>query len=207
MRRLRHQIAAVFTDRRRCRIGVLGGSFNPAHSGHSHIADMAARHLDLDEIWWLVSPQNPLKSQQNMAEFSERFASALHQASQCIHAKVMRVSAVEKSLNLTQTADVLARLRRHTACAKLIWIMGADNLAEYHRWHKPDAITRSMAVAIINRPGWRSRAINSAGASILGTRLRPRQLAKRGLPPRHWCFIDGALNHQSATDVRAGCDK
>lgn len=197
-----HQTAAVFTDRRRCRIGVLGGSFNPAHSGHSHIADMAAQHLGLDEIWWMVSLQNPLKSTQGMAKFSDRFASAQQQAASCHHAHRMRVSAIEKAFHLTRSADSLPQLRRHAPRAKFIWIMGADNLAQFYNWHRPHAIARAMAIAVINRPGWRAQAINGASRTIAGTRLKPRQLAARGFPPRHWCFVNGALNHQSASNLR-----
>lgn len=198
----RHAIAPVFSDRRRRRIGILGGSFNPAHSGHGHIADHALQQLGLDEVWWLVSPQNPLKPAQGMGQFSARLASALAQARSCHHARRMRVTRLEADLNMTQTANSLKQIRRRAPRARLVWIMGADNLAGFHRWHHPLAIARTMAMAVVNRPGSRAAALASAGARTTGLRLRPRQLAARGLPPRHWCFIDGPLNAQSSTALR-----
>ncbi|MCE2516476.1 MAG: nicotinate-nicotinamide nucleotide adenylyltransferase [Alphaproteobacteria bacterium] len=198
-----HALAPVFSDRRRRRIGILGGSFNPAHAGHSHIADLAVQHLQLDEVWWLVSPQNPLKSTRGMGRFSARFDKAVAQASSCRYSSRMRVSRLEQALNISQTALSLRQINRRAPRVTFTWIMGADNLAGFHRWHRPHVIARTMAIAVVNRPDSRARALASQGARIAGQRLRPRQLAARGLPPLNWCFIDGRLNHQSATALRA----
>ncbi|NBQ83700.1 MAG: nicotinate-nicotinamide nucleotide adenylyltransferase, partial [Alphaproteobacteria bacterium] len=148
-----HQIARVFCDQRRRRIGLFGGSFNPAHEGHALLADMAVQQLRLDELWWLVSPQNPLKSSKDMASLTDRFESALKQAHACQFAKRMRISNLENQFGLRHSVLTVKRIKRHCRKARLIWVMGADNLVHFHRWHRPDAIPRTMAMAVINRPG------------------------------------------------------
>ena len=197
-----HRSPSVFHDRRRLRIGVLGGSFNPAHRGHGHVADLAVRQLLLDELWWLVSPQNPLKGTSNMAPFEDRFAGALAQANRCRSARRMVVSRVEQRLGTPRTAETVAAIRRRAPRASLFWVMGADNLAGFHRWSRPEGIVRDMAIVVVNRPGWRAAALGSAGASIAGWRMSPRRLAKDSGGHR-WCFIQGPLNHLSATAIRS----
>ena len=199
----RHRFASVFSDHRRIRIGIFGGSFNPAHPGHGHTADLAARHLQLHELWWLVTPQNPLKKVEGMASFDDRFASALAQAGQCRSARRMVVSRLEAQMGFRQSAATVAAIRRGTPRAKLFWIMGADNLAGFHRWHRPEAIARNMAIAVVNRPGHRAAALASPGARIAGLRMPPQRLAGRS-GGRQWCFIQGPLNHHSATAIRSG---
>lgn len=198
-----HRIAPVFSDRRRRKIGILGGSFNPAHSGHSHIADEAIKHLHLDELWWLVTPQNPLKPQEGMAPFVKRMASALDQAKKSRFAKRMLVSPLEDQFKLQHSAMTLKMVSNRAPMARFVWIMGADNLAGFHLWHRPQVIAHTMAIAVINRPNKRPQALGSRGVKIAGKRLTPRQLSARGLPPKHWCFVNGELNHQSATALRA----
>lgn len=198
---LTHVFARVFHDPRPLRIGIFGGSFNPAHSGHGHIADLAVRHLRLDELWWLVSPQNPLKTETGMAPYDERFQSALTMARQCRAARQMRVSGLEASLGTNQSAHTLGMIRQRAPRAKLAWIMGADNLIGFHRWYRPESIAAISAITVINRPGCRSAALAGIGAKLAGRRLSPRRL-QQGLRPRHWCFIQGPLNHLSATAIR-----
>ena len=197
-----HQFPRVFSDHAHKAIGILGGSFNPAHDGHAHIADMAAQALGLDEIWWLVSPQNPLKSSADMASFEDRFNSALAVASHCKAASIMRISALEHRLGLTVTYKTLSQLRQRVRSAHLVWIMGGDNLLSFHHWARPEMIARSMAIAVVNRPG--SRHLRSSpGAKIAGMKRSPRQLRKLGFPPKHWCYIQGRQNNQSATKIRS----
>ena len=197
-----HRIAPVFHDRRRRRIGLLGGSFNPAHGGHGHIADLALRRLRLDEIWWLVTPQNPLKSASGMADFGKRYAHAVTIAAQCRGRQAMKVSALEYRLRCRQTAITLCAIRRRAPRCDFFWIMGADNLAEFHRWHQPQRIARTMPIVVVNRPS-KTTPLGSVGARITGQRLPPRRLAKRPAKPRQWCFIHGPLNALSATEIRA----
>ena len=199
----KHRFASVFSDRRRIRIGIFGGSFNPAHPGHGHTADLAARHLGLHELWWLVTPQNPLKKMAGMAPFDKRFASALAQAGRCRSARRMVVSGLEAGMGFRQSASTVAAIRRGTPRAKLFWIMGADNLAGFHRWNRPRAIARKMAIAVVNRPGHGPAALASPGARIAGLRIPPRRLAGRS-GGRQWCFIHGPLDHHSATAIRSG---
>lgn len=204
MRALPHQTAKVFADKRRRRIGILGGSFNPAHAGHCHIADTALKQLGLDEIWWMVSPQNPLKSPADMAPFATRFSSAMAAASGSGYAKFMRISTLEDTSGLTQTALTLHHIKSRCPKARLVWVMGADNLASFHQWHRPETIAKKMSIAVVNRPGARASGLGGRGARIAGLRLSPRRLAAAKFPARHWCFINAKLDHHSATLIRAG---
>lgn len=199
----RHQIGQVFHDRRQRRVGLFGGSFNPAHEGHGHIADLAFRQLNLDEIWWLVTPQNPLKAAAGMAPFSERFASAVRMAGQCRYRHAMKVSALEAQLGLSQTAITLSEVRRRAPRIGFFWIMGADNLAGFHRWHQPHRIAATMPIVVINRPGQQAAALGSIGARIAGKRFSPKVLSRRRPAPKQWCFIHGPINPLSATAIRA----
>ena len=204
MRALPHLTAKVFADKRRRRIGILGGSFNPAHAGHAHIADTALKQLGLDEVWWMISPQNPLKSSADMAPFAARFSSAMAAASLSSYAKFMRISKLEDASGLTQTALTLHHITSRCPNARFVWVMGADNLASFHHWHRPDLIAGKMAIAVINRPGARAPGLGGRGARIAGRRLHPRRLAAAQFPPRHWCFINAKLNYHSASRIRAG---
>ena len=196
-----HSFASVFHDRRCLRIGIFGGSFNPAHRGHGHIADLAVRHLLLDELWWLVTPQNPHKKAAGMASFDDRFASALAQAGQCRSARRMRVSRLEARLGVQHSAKTLGAIRQRAPRAKLFWVMGADNLAGFHRWFRPENISRDMAIAVVNRPGFQAAALAGPGARTAGRRMRPREMA-RSSGGRKWCFIQGPLSHHSASAIR-----
>jgi nicotinate-nucleotide adenylyltransferase len=150
-------------------IGLLGGSFNPAHGGHRRISLFARDALGLDEVWWLVSPGNPLKPQAGMAPLSARFASARAQARRA----PIRVSAIERELGTRYTVDTLAKLRRRYPAKRFVWIMGADNLAQFHRWHRWRDIARAMPIAVIARPGYDSAAIVAPAMAWLGRHRRP----------------------------------
>ena len=158
------------------RIGILGGSFNPAHGGHRAISLAAIRALGLDEVWWLVSPGNPLKDQANdMAPFAIRFASARRMAR---HAPI-RVSAIEARLGTRYTADTLRTLPRLYPRHRFIWLMGADNLAGFHRWRDWRTIARQVPIAVIARPGYDARAHASPAMSWLRRAVRPAGQAKK----------------------------
>ena len=115
------------------RIGLLGGSFNPAHGGHLHISRLALQHLDLDEVWWLVSPQNPLKQAAGMMPFAERLAQARTVASVERH---VRVSDIETNFRSAYTVDTLESLRRRFPRTRFVWLMGSDNLAQLPYWKR-----------------------------------------------------------------------
>src|SRR6185369_1428505 len=130
------------------RIGLLGGSFNPAHAGHLHISQEALKQLKLDQVWWLVSPQNPLKSTQDMAAYESRFASAKEVTK---HEKRIVVSDFEKKHDLYFTHATLSEIRKHNPSAQFVWIMGADNLARFHRWQNWRSIIDIMPMVIFDR--------------------------------------------------------
>ncbi|MFW2852877.1 nicotinate-nucleotide adenylyltransferase [Sphingomonas sp. TX0543] len=132
------------------RTGLLGGSFNPAHKGHRGISLAAIRALGLDEMWWLVSPGNPLKPAEGMAPLAARLASARKMAR---HAPV-RPTDIEARLGTRYTVDTLAALVRRYPQRRFIWVMGADNLAQFHRWRDWRRIARTVPIAVIARPGY-----------------------------------------------------
>lgn len=139
------------------KIGLLGGSFNPAHGGHRRISLFAMPALGLDEVWWLVSPGNPLKSQEGMAPLAPRFASARAQARRA----PIRVSAIERELGTRYTIDTLRELVRRWPKHQFVWLMGSDNLAQFSRWKNWRGIARIMPIAVIARPGYDRTAFAS----------------------------------------------
>ena len=145
------------------RIGLLGGSFNPAHGGHRRISLFALQALGLDEVWWLVSPGNPLKPAQGMAPLAARVASARRQARRA----PIRVTAVERELGTRFTVDSLAGLRRRWPKHRFVWLMGADNLGQFHRWRNWRGLARAMPIAVIARPGYDASAVASPAMAWL----------------------------------------
>ena len=137
------------------RIGLLGGSFNPAHAGHRHISLQAIRALGLDEVWWLVSPGNPLKEgAKDMAPFAARLASAERQSRRsCI-----RVSDFEEREGTRYTIDTVVRLKRRYPKHDFIWLLGSDTLPNFHKWRDWRGLARELPIAVIPRPGYDSAA-------------------------------------------------
>jgi len=157
------------------RVGLLGGSFNPAHSGHRAISLAAIAALGLDEVWWLVSPGNPLKDGANdMAPFAARFASARKMAA---HAPI-RVSAIETRLGTRYTVDTLAKIQLLYNRIDFIWLMGEDNLLNFHQWKGWRQIARSIPIAVIARPGYDSAAHPAPAMGWLRRFFRPAHQAK-----------------------------
>lgn len=156
------------------KIGLLGGSFNPAHGGHRAISLFAAQALGLDEVWWLVSPGNPLKPRAGMAPLPARLAHARHIARRA----PIRATAVEAQLGTRYTIDTLRALAQRYPKNRFIWLMGADNLAQFGDWRDWRGIARQMPIAVIARPGYDSSAHGSAAMSWLRRFVRsPRQSA------------------------------
>jgi nicotinate-nucleotide adenylyltransferase len=183
------------------RIGLLGGSFNPAHGGHRHIALEALRRLKLDEVWWLVSPQNPLKSSQDMSDLKQRLAQARYVAD---HPRI-RVTALEKVLGTQFTADTLEELHARLPGVGFVWLMGADNLAQLHRWDRWTRIFHTVPVAVFDRPSYSFNAV-AAKAARRFARHRLAESSARRLadePPPAWVFLHVRRDPRSATAIRA----
>lgn len=158
------------------RTGLLGGSFNPAHRGHRAISLAAIRALGLDELWWLVSPGNPLKSQaQDMAPLAVRLASARMMARRA----PIVPTAIEAGLGTPYTVDTLAALIRRYPNRRFIWIMGADNIAQFHRWRDWRRIARLVPIAVVARPGYDGLAAANPASGWLRRFVRPEAGAKR----------------------------
>jgi nicotinate-nucleotide adenylyltransferase len=195
-------------DARRGRIGLLGGSFNPAHAGHRHVAEQAIRALGLDQVWLLVSPGNPLKPQRGMAPFARRLASA-----RAIAAGDARIVAtdLEARLGTRYTADTLALLRRRFPRAEFVLLVGADNLSQLPRWRRWRDLARDTPLAVLPRPGETRRAMRGQAAQALARhRRRPAALLAAsevdgGPRPRHapWTLVPAREHPASATAIRA----
>lgn len=171
--------------------GLLGGSFNPAHGGHRAISLRAMDALGLDGLWWLVSPGNPLKPKAGMAPLAARLASAQRAARR----SRIRATAIERELGTRYTIDTLRKLVRRYPQHRFIWLMGADNLAQLHRWRDWRSIARLMPIAVIARPGyddharaaramgWLRRCVRPADQKRQWTDWRPPALVFLRFPP------------------------
>ena len=182
------------------RIGILGGSFNPAHRGHLDISLKALRQLGLDQVWWLVSPQNPLKPADGMAPFAERLAAARRMARN----PRIRVTDLEQRLGSRYTAESLKLLRRRFPETRFVWLMGADNLAQIAQWRDWQQIFHLVPIAVFARPSYCFRAL-AAKAARRFARYRLKEGAGRRLAtsePPAWLFVHGRLNPISATEIR-----
>ena len=183
------------------RIGLLGGSFNPAHEGHRDISLAALAYLDLDEVWWMVSPQNPLKPEQGMASFADRLASARAMA----HHPRIRVTDIEHRLGTRYTADTLGKLVTRFPSYRFVWLMGADNLAQIASWRDWTRIFHLVPIAVFDRPTYTVKALSSLAARRF-QRSRRREAALKTLaatPAPAWVFVHHRLNPISATQIRA----
>lgn len=188
----------------RRRIGLLGGSFNPAHQGHVHISQLAKAKLGLDEIWWLVSPQNPLKSPTATSALTHRMRMAKEITSTHRFIKIM---APEADLGTRYTLDFAKWLRLRYGNGRFVWLMGADNLSGFHFWQGWQQIAQLLPIAVIDRPGYRHKAVASKAARALEDWRWPetRALGLADAAPPAWCFLHGPLSAQSSTAIRAQC--
>ncbi|MDP1026781.1 nicotinate-nucleotide adenylyltransferase [Sphingomonas sp. KR1UV-12] len=182
--------------------GLLGGSFNPAHRGHRRITLAAIDALALDEAWWLVSPGNPLKPAAGMAPLSARLASARKMARRA----PIRATAIEARLGTRYTVDTIRALQRRYPKRRFVWIMGADNLAQFHRWRDWRGIARAIPIAVAARPGYDARALAAPAMAWLRRYRRPRAAAQRwttwSLPAL--VLLRFRPDPTSATGLRAG---
>ncbi|MEI8394867.1 MAG: nicotinate-nucleotide adenylyltransferase [Rhodospirillaceae bacterium] len=184
------------------RIGLFGGSFNPAHDGHRAMSLFALQALHLDQVWWLVSPQNPLKSTCDMAPFSERMA----RARAIVHHPRLVVSDLEVQLGTRYTARTLAELRRRYPRTRFVWLMGADNLTQMPRWCHWQRIFGLMPVAAFNRAPYSLKAVAGRAARRFARhRVDPgRAGVLATLPPPAWVFLRNPEHPASATAIRSG---
>jgi nicotinate-nucleotide adenylyltransferase len=187
------------------KVGLYGGSFNPAHDGHAHVAETAKRRLGLDRVIWLVSPQNPLKRGHETADLSERLAAARARAK----GPGMIVSGAEARLGSTYTVDTVRSLKARFPGVRFVWIMGADSLATFHRWKGWTDIMREVPVAVVSRPWISLRSRFSPAARRFAHARLPAAAAVR-LPyatTPAWAFLYGRFNFQSSTALRARARK
>jgi nicotinate-nucleotide adenylyltransferase len=184
------------------RIGLFGGSFNPAHAGHLSVSLEALHHLKLDRVWWMVSPQNPLKDPSETDDFANRLAGARRIAR---HPR-LSVCDFEQRLGTGTTAATLHALRPVLEHGHFVWVMGADSFAGLHRWNDWRDIPRALPLAVFDRPGWALKALRSPAARWLAQyRLDAYDaglLADRAAPA--WCFVPMPLRPESSTAIRAG---
>ena len=157
------------------RIGLLGGSFNPAHGGHRRISLAAMKALGLDEVWWLVSPGNPLKdSAKDMARYSDRFSSAKGMARR----SRIRVSDFERRAGTRYTVDTIRTLQERYPRNRFIWLMGGDTVAQFHQWRRWRKLAESLPIAVIRRPGYDRQAHAARAMGWLRRFVRPSSQAK-----------------------------
>lgn len=181
-------------------IGLLGGSFDPPHAGHVHITRAALKRFGLDHVWWLVSPGNPLKSN-GPAPLTNRI-----QASRALmqHPRV-RVTGIEAQLGTRYTAQTLRALQRRYPGVRFVWLMGADNLAQFHHWQDWRWIIDNVPIGVIARPGDRIAARLSRTAKVYAQSKVPSRASHiiGKLPPPAWSFVNVPMSDQSSTAIRA----
>jgi len=180
-------------------IGLLGGSFAPPHAGHVHISQQALKRFGLDQVWWLVSPGNPLK-EEGPASLDRRMS----KARSIIHHPKIHVTDIETRLGTRYTASTLRQLTRKFPMANFIWLMGADNLASFHKWDQWREIMNIVPIGVLARPGDRISARTSKAACIYRFaqfRGRESRLLAHSRPPS-WCFVNVPMVNMSSTTIR-----
>jgi nicotinate-nucleotide adenylyltransferase len=179
-------------------VGLLGGSFDPAHEGHAHITREALKRMGLDRVWWLVTPGNPLKARQP-APMEERLA----RARDVMPDPRVEITDLEARLGTRATADTIDLLRRLYPGVTFVWLMGADNLVQFHRWNRWRDILRSVAVGVLARPGSGIAARNSVAARAFKVNQIDRGENLRGHKAPVWCFVNIPMNGASSSEIRA----
>ncbi|SFI53995.1 nicotinate-nucleotide adenylyltransferase [Aquamicrobium aerolatum DSM 21857] len=186
---------------KRMQVGLFGGSFNPPHDGHVLVAETAMRVLELDQLWWIVTPGNPLKAGREIAPLAERIALS----EQIVHDPRIKVTAFEAAFSVRYTADTLGLVQTRNPGVDFVWVMGADNLAGFHLWERWRDIAATMPIAVIDRPG-STLALGSSvmARSFEAARIPERDAANlaRRAPPA-WTFIHGPRSSLSSTALRA----
>lgn len=184
----------------RRRIGLLGGSFNPAHDGHLYISRVALARLGLDEIWWLVSPGNPLKSDADLASFANRLAAARATARD----PRIRVTDIEARLGTRFTVDTIRCLKRRCPRTRFVWLIGADNLIQIPRWRRWETLFQSVPIAVLTRRPYSLKALSGLAARRFARYRIPGRMAGTlaGREPPAWVFLDTRAHPAAATAIR-----
>ena len=182
------------------RIGLLGGSFNPPHHGHALATHIALVRLGLDRVWWLVTPGNPLKSQADLAALQAR----VEAARRLVAGPRVAVTDIEAHIGACYTHDTLAWITRRAKGVGFVWIMGADNLSQFHLWRHWRAIADLVPIVVIDRPGSTLRAMSNHAAVALGRWRVPEAEAScfaERRPPA-FLFLHGLRSELSSTVLR-----
>ncbi|MEI2299163.1 nicotinate-nucleotide adenylyltransferase [Ensifer sp. MJa1] len=182
-------------------VGLFGGSFNPPHEGHVLVADTAIQRLGLDQLWWMVTPGNPLKDHNNLAPLADRIA----MSEEIARNPRIKVTAFEQALGQSYTARTLERVQARNRGIRFVWIMGADNLRGFHRWQNWQKIARTFPIAVIDRPGSTLAYLSSRMAKTFDYARIDEDDARRLAfhPAPAWTFIHGPRSSMSSTALRA----
>lgn len=178
-------------------IGLLGGSFNPAHSAHRYIAEQALKRLGLDFVWLLVSPGNPLKTDDDMASLDDRVKSCEAIAQ---HPRIL-VSDIESSLGTNRTLDTVTKLKNAFPRCNFVWLMGADNMQQFERWYRWDKIACTLPIAIFDRPEYSIARVSSGLARKFRRNQVPTTQIYKAKAPA-WTFVTSKRNQISASAIR-----
>lgn len=189
----------IYTKNRR--IGILGGSFNPAHAGHLHISEYALKTLGLDCVWWLVSPQNPLKSKNDMADYSERFASAQKITKGNRH---IFISDIEREIGTNYSYQTISKLKKLYRGTDFIWLMGADNLAGFHRWQRWGDIMGMLPIVVFDRAPYSFTSLKSKAAIRMKQFVATEKMLVGGQALPSLRFVRLKRDANSSTEIRAG---
>jgi nicotinate-nucleotide adenylyltransferase len=183
------------------RVGLMGGTFNPPHDGHAICALTALNRLRLDQLWWIVTPGNPLKSGARLPRLEARMAASRGFARR----PAIKITGFEAQLGSPYTYATIRFVRQHLPRVRFVWVMGADNLATFHRWQHWRDIARLVPIAVVDRPGWHLKALASPAARFLARRRIPERRAALlpGCKPPAWVFLSTRLSEASSTALRA----
>lgn len=182
------------------RIGLLGGSFNPPHAGHRHLSVQALKRLALHRVWWVVTPGNPLKNHDELASLDQRLNEAARAAD---HPRLV-MTGFESEWGSPYTHDTLTRLCRSRPGVRFVWLMGADNLVDFHHWRGWRHIAGLVPLAVAHRPGWRYAALASRAATVFARRRFDEagaSLLALARPPA-WAYLNVRPSDESSTEIR-----